>query len=182
MKIEYQRLNSRNFTNLSLDDFVRHQQVTECWRNVEGAWKLVPVSFAEEWSLEQCREIATDVAAHMEKDQTAFGAFDGEKLVGFITLSHDLFGNTVNYAELVCFQVSEPYRGRGIGKELFHQICSEARKIGAEKLYISGHSAKETQAAYQVLGCVHAKEINQKLAREEPFDVQLEYVLNRVER
>lgn len=87
MKIDYQQLNSRNFTNLSLNDFVRHQQVTECWRNVEDEWKLVPISFVEDWSLEQCRKIASDVLVHMGKDQTAFGAFDGEKLVGFIIRS-----------------------------------------------------------------------------------------------
>jgi len=45
-------------------------------------------------------------------------------------------------------------------------------------LYISAHSSKENQAAYKALGCVHAKEINPKLAEEEPCDVQLEYVLD----
>lgn len=177
MNITYTRLGSNNFTNRSLDDFVRHQQVSECWRNEEGTWKLVPNSFVEDWSLEQCRKIASDVVAHMEKDQTAFGAFDGERLVSFITLSHNLFGNTAKYLELVCFQVSEPYRGKGIGKILFGLACEEAKHLGAEKLYISGHSSKESQAAYKALGCVHAKEINQKLAEEEPFDVQLEYTL-----
>lgn len=113
----------------------------------------------------------------MEKEQTAFGAFDGEKLVGFLTLSHNLFGNTAKYLELVCFQVSEPYRGKGIGTILFRQACEEARRMGTEKLYISAHSSKESQAVYQALGCAHAKEINQKLVEEEPFDVQLEYAL-----
>lgn len=181
MEVEYRQLNSKNFTNHSLDDFIRHQQVSECWRNVEGAWNLVPISFEENWSLEQCREIAADVAVHMENDQTAFGAFEGDKLVGFITLSHNVFGNTAKYLELVCFQVSEPYRGKGIGKILFQQACEEAQRLGAEKLYISGHSSKESQAAYKALGCVHAKEINQKLAEEEPFDVQLEYALREDE-
>ncbi len=179
MHITFAKLDHTNFSACSLDDFVRHQQVSECWRNEEGTWKLAPISFVEDWSLEQCRKIASDVVAHMEKDQTAFGAFDGERLVGFITLSHNFFGHTAKYAELVCFQVSEPYRGKGIGKILFGLACEEAMHLGAEKLYISGHSSKESQAAYKALGCVHAKEINQKLAEEEPFDVQLEYALDR---
>lgn len=178
MEIRYQQLNNKNFSNHSLDDFVRHQQVRECWREVDGEWKLVPIVFEENWTVAQCRELAQDIASHMEKDQTAFAAFDGEKLVGFITISHNLFGNTAKYLELVCFQVSEPYRGKGIGKMLFEQVCEEARQLGAEKLYISSHSSKESQAAYKALGCVHAKEINQKLAEEEPYDVQLEYFLN----
>ena len=64
------------------------------------------------------------------------------------------------------------------GKALFYQACEEARRLGADKLYISAHSSKESQAAYKALGCVHAKEINPKLAEEEPCDVQLEYVLD----
>lgn len=174
MEIEYQQLNSKNFTTHSLDDFIRHQQVQECWRVVDDQWKLVPIALEENWTEDECRTIAQDIALHMEKDQTAFGAFDGEKLVGFLTLSHNLFGSTAKYLELVCFQVSEPYRGKGIGTILFNQACQEAKRLGAEKLYISAHSSKESQAAYKALGCVHAKEINQKLAEEEPFDVQLE--------
>lgn len=165
-------------SSYSLDHFVRHQQVKECWRNVNGQLKLVPIEFEENWSVEQCQKIAADVALHMEKDQTAIGVFYGEEVIGFITVSHNIFGNTAKYVELVCFQVSEPYRGMGIGKALFYQACEEARRLGADKLYISAHSSKESQAAYKALGCVHAKEINQKLAEEEPCDVQLEYVLD----
>ena len=175
--IRYEKLGKHNFHVNSLDDFIRHQQVQECWRLVDGHWKLVPIIFEENWTVDECREIAQDIALHMEKDQTAFGAFDGERLVGFLTLSHDLFGNTAKYLELVCFQVSAPYRGKGIGTILFQQACEEARHLGAEKLYISGHSSKESQAAYKALGCVHAKEVNQKLAEAEPFDVQMEYAL-----
>ncbi len=177
MAIHYEKLNGKNFNMHSLDHFVRHQQVKECWRNVDGEWKLLPIEFEENWSVEQCQEIAADVALHMEKDQTAIGAFDGEEMIGFITVSHNMFGSTAKYVELVCFQVSEPYRGRGIGKALFYQACEKAKKSGADKLYISAHSSKESQAAYKALGCVHAKEINQKLAEEEACDVQLEYVL-----
>ena len=132
MTIHYEKLNTENFNIHSLDRFVRHQQIKECWRNVEGQWKLLPIEFEENWSTEQCQKIAADVALHMVKDQTAIGAFDGE----------------------------------------------EAKQSGADKMYISAHSSKESQAAYKALGCVHAIEINRKLAEEEPCDVQLEYVLD----
>ncbi|MBR3515638.1 MAG: GNAT family N-acetyltransferase, partial [Lachnospiraceae bacterium] len=100
-----------------------------------------------------------------------------ERIIGFATISHDIFGETANYVELVCFQVSEDYRRRGIGKKLFTMICEEAMQLGADKLYISAHSSKESQAAYKALGCVHAEEIIPWIADEEPFDVQMEYVL-----
>ena len=177
MIIHYERLNIKNFDTHSLDHFVRHQQVKECWREVEGEWRLVPIEFEENWSVEQCRKIAADVALHMENDQTVIGAFDGEEVIGFITVSHNIFGNTAKYVELVCFQVSEPYRGKKIGRTLFYKACEEAKRLGADKLYISAHSSRESQAAYKALGCVPAEEINQMLAEEEPCDVQLEYVL-----
>ena len=45
MTIHYEELNGKNFNTYSLDHFVRHQRVSECWRNVEGQWKLIPIEF-----------------------------------------------------------------------------------------------------------------------------------------
>ena len=47
----------------------------------------------------------------------------------------------------------------------------------AEKLYISSHSAVETQAFYRAVGCREAQEYNAEHVEQEPFDCQLEYVL-----
>lgn len=124
MEIRIERLTEDNFNSHSLDNFIRHQVVTECLRNVGGNWLLLPISFVEEWSLE-----------------------------------------------------SEPFRGMGVGRKLFEKAAGVAREYGAKKLYISAHSSKESQAAYKALGCVHAEEIIPWIADEEPFDVQLEYVL-----
>ena len=150
------------------------------WTALCGAsrsgWQLVPAEFWEDWSLAERREIAADIAAHMGRDQSAFGAFSDGRLVGFVTVSHRLFGVSARYAELVCFQVSEPYRGRGIGRRLFGMAVAEMEIIGAERLYISSFCAEETQAVYRALGCRPASEINAELAREEPMDVPLEYV------
>ena len=60
-KYQYKRLDNNNFTGYSLDDFVRHQTVTECWRKIAGDWKLVPNAYEENWSQVQCREITEDV-------------------------------------------------------------------------------------------------------------------------
>ena len=118
MEIRYEHLNPKNFDAYSLDTFQRRQAVKECWRYVDGMWQLRPVSFEENWDLPQLREIAGDIAAHMTVDQSAFGAFAGDQAVGFITVSHRLFGRSARYAELVYFMVSEPFRGRGIGRRL----------------------------------------------------------------
>ena len=177
MEIRYERLNGSNFDEHSLDNFIRRQTVHETWQYTDDGLKLLPKEYTESWSVEECREIAGDIKLHMEDDQSAFGAFVGEELVGFVTVSHNIFGKSAKYAELVCFQVSEPYRHKGIGRRLFSLAKEEGKKIGAEKLYISAFSAKETQAAYKALGCTFAEEINEELAAEEPCDIQLECAL-----
>ena len=177
MNYQYKRLDNNNFTGNSLDDFVRHQTVTECWRKIDNDWKLVPNVYEENWPQIQCREIAEDLVYNINNDQTGFGAFDGERIIGFATVSHRIFGASARYVQLVCFQISEEYRRQGIGRKLFSMACEEARRLGAEKLYISAHSSKESQAAYRALGCTPAEEVNEKLAAAEPFDVQMEYRL-----
>ena len=177
IQYQYKRLDNTNFTAHSLDDFVRRQTVTECWRKINNDWKLVPNAYEEKWSLAQCREIAEDVVHHINLDQTGFGAFDGERIIGFATVSHRIFGAAARYVQLVCFQISEEYRRQGIGRKLFSMACEEAWRLGADKLYISAHSSIESQAAYRALGCSFAEEINEELAAAEPFDVQMEYRL-----
>ena len=76
-EIHYQRLNADNFTGYSLDDFVRHQTVTECWRKIAGDWKLVSNIYEENWSQVQCREIAEDVVHHINLDHTGTRASAG---------------------------------------------------------------------------------------------------------
>ena len=98
---------------------------------------------------------------------------DDGKAIGVVRLLWD--GGYIAFLSDVI--VDPSYQGQGIGRKLFSMACEEARRLGAEKLYISSHSSKESQAAYRALGCTHAKEINARLVAEEPFDVQLEYRL-----
>lgn len=160
----------------SLDGFIRHQEVSECWRKVNGEWQLLPIVFTEDWDLPRLREEASDLLRAIEDGIPVIGAFAGEQLVGFALLGETL-GSRRQYIELVSYHVSAQYRGQGIGKRLFAAICDAARACGAEKLYISAHSSRESQAAYRALGCVHATEIDPVRAANEPCDVQMEFVL-----
>ena len=129
-----------------------------------GNWLLLPISFVEEWSLDKCREEASAIANNLSGDMIDYGAFEGTDLIGYITVGTERLGTKRQYVQLVTFQVSEPFRGMGVGRKLFEKAAGVAR-------------AKESQAAYKALGCVHAEEIIPWIADEEPFDVQLEYVL-----
>lgn len=175
--IIYLKLDNENFNENSLDSFVRHQEVKECWRNINGEWQLMPIEFVENWNGEQLIAKAAVITEKIKGEWYGYGAFVEDKVVGYITVSYDKFGSRNQYSELVLFHVSEPYRNMGIGKSLFHMACKEAKKNCIERLYISAHSSKESQAAYRKLGCTFAEEINHRLAEEEPCDIQLEFVI-----
>ena len=127
--------------------------------------------------MEKCRSVARSISENLDESILGYGAFENGTVVGYITIGTSFFGSRQQYVQLVEFEVSENYRGRKIGKRLFELGCDAARAQNAEKLYISAHSSKESQAAYKALGCVLAEEINAKLAEEEPCDVQMEYDL-----
>ena len=169
-------LSRENFDETSLDAFLRHQVITECWCCVDGAWALRPVSFVEDWDLPTRREKAADTLSAIDADVPAFGAFDGEQVVGVAQLGERL-GSRGQYVELDRLHVSEPWRGKGVGRRLFAAACDAAINLGAEKLYISAHPARESQAAYRAWGCVHAAEVDPVRAAKEPYDVPLEYDL-----
>lgn len=175
--IELRQLTPQNFGMHSLDAFVRHQEVTECWRCVGGKWKLLPIAFSEDWDLSQCQSVARAIAEGLNGRLIGYGAFAGDAVVGYVTVGTAPLGSRGQYVQLAEFEVSEGFRGQGIGRRLFALACGAARSLGAEKLYISAHSSKESQAAYRALGCVHAAEIDAALAAAEPCDVQMEFVL-----
>ena len=175
--VQIQPLTRENFNENSLDGFIRHQEVTESWRNVDGVWTLVPTVFVTDWDLSVRRWKAGEILKSIGQDDPAFGAFVGDTVVGFAALGERL-GSRQQYMELWNFHVSKPWRGQGIGRRLFAAACDAARHAGAEKLYISAQSSRESQAAYRALGCVHAQEIDPVRAEEEPCDVQLEYDLH----
>lgn len=143
---------------------------------MDGEWQLLPIAFTEDWDLPRLREETSCLRCAIAEGIPVFGAFDGDALVGFAQLGERL-GSREQYIELVSYHVSAPYRGKGIGRRLFAAICDAARALRAEKLYISAHSSRESQAAYRALGCVHAAEVNAVRAEREPCDVQMEYVL-----
>lgn len=176
-EVTYIVLSEENFDKYSLDQFIRYQEVKECWRKVEDQWVLLPIAYTENWDVQKCREIAEDIQRGLDGEYVAYGALEQNHIVGFIVLKRPLFGSACQYVELALFQVSEPFRHAGIGKQLFRMACEGARELGAKKLYISAHSSKESQAAYRKLGCIEAMEINETLAENEPCDVQMEYQL-----
>ncbi len=157
--------------------FNRHQEVTRCWRKEAGSWKLKDISFVEEWKEAEYEFLVKCLKNTIHTGGFVFGCFEEGKLKGFTSVEPKRFGSTKQYVQLSCIHVSCECRGKGYGKQLFERAILAARKLEAEKLYISAHSSEETQAFYHALGCVEAAEYDEKLYAAEPCDCQLEYML-----
>jgi len=178
MAVHVERLTTENFHEDSLDGFIRHQEVRECWRCEQGTWLLRPVVFTENWSQERLREQAAELMDMSAAGHPVFIALDGDAVIGFAALGERM-GSQRQYVNLDSLHVSEPWRGQGVGRRLFAAICDSARELGVKKLYISAHSSRESQAAYRALGCTFAQEIDPAMAAAEPYDVQMEYDLEK---
>lgn len=157
--------------------FDRYQEVGRCWRKEKGEWVLKDIAFIEQWNDADYRELTILLTHTLETGGALIGAFRENALVGFASVEAHTLGTRGNYRQLSELYVSAEMRGHGIGRQLFAASAETAKRFGAEKLYISAHSAEETQAFYRAMGCREAEEYDAALAAAEPCDCQLEYRL-----
>ena len=158
-------------------DFHRHQQVNHCWRKVTDEWIVLDNPFTEDWGEKEFRFLVEGLQNTIATGGVVYGAFLDGKLKGFASIENTFFGSQKQYLELSSIHVSEDCRRAGIGRELMDAAKGCAKRQSAQKLYISAHSAVESQAFYAAMGCVDAREINREHAEREPFDRQLECAL-----
>lgn len=151
--------------------------IRNAWRkDSSGEYRLIEINWTDtelpngfEWHLRRFRQTLVSCG-------TAFGCFDCEKLVGYVTLEGHVFGQQ-KYVLLDQLFVSKGYRGKGIGKELFRMCVAQARRIGAKKIYLCAGSSENTITFYHKLGCKPAQEPEPKLIAVDPRDIQLEFDL-----
>lgn len=159
------------------DRFDRHQEVNFCWRNKAGKWYLQKAPSTEEWNRADIVSLVDSLTYTLRSGGILLGALINQYLVGFASLEYDSFGPDYEYIQLSNLYVSYGHRRKGIGKKLFTMACKTAKKLGARKLYISAHSAEETQAFFKTMKCVEAAHRNTMLLSQNPYDCQLECVL-----
>ncbi|MGL4570521.1 MAG: GNAT family N-acetyltransferase [Clostridium sp.] len=151
--------------------------IHNAWREVNGVRTLIEINWTDyelpnglSWHIEHFK-------ASLSMGGKAIGCFDNGRLVGYIVLNSDIFGDSSKYILLDQFFISKNYRNKGIGKRLFNICCELAREFRAEKIYICAGSSEDTIAFYFKLGCVEATEINEELYEMDRNDYQLEYTL-----
>lgn len=177
MKIKYRKLKKRELCLELFHSFDRHQEVTHCYRKEEGKWVIKEIAFVEEWGEEEKKELIECLKRTIDTGGAVWAAFVKGVCVGFASIESKRFGTDRGYVELSSLHISNGYRRQGIGRQLFLRACYSAQWLGAKRLYISSHSAVETQAFYKSMGCVEAREYQKEAVEREPCDCQLEYTL-----
>ena len=197
MNIGYRELREDEIDRELFMHFIRHQKVEICLRRDGDRWVERPDPFIDDWSedeygiLIRCLRHTAAIGGFVygafvsdldEKSGTAEYVASGEQtalgcLKGFVSVEPEIYGGENRYMDLSSIHVSEDMRRSGIGQRLFSAAADWAKGHGAKKLYISAHSAIESQRFYESLGCADAAWHDRRHVEAEPFDRQLEYVL-----
>ncbi len=172
--IQYQVLQKEELCQELFRDFIRHQEVTKCWRYEKDQWIIKEEPFIDDWTEADYQILISCLKNTVDTGGFVYGAFENGKLKGFVSVEALLFGGEQKYLDLTSIHVSEDMRGKGIGRALFLVAKKWAKEKGAKKLYISAHSAVESQAFYKAMGCVEAAVYHPRHVEEEPYDCQLE--------
>ena len=143
--------NNMEYRELSLAESYRvneingAQFIAKAWRLVGGIRRLVDINWQEDglpngadWHIHHLED-------SIKNDGAAYGCFDGDTLIGFAVIDAELFGTKAQYILLDQLFISLEYRDKGIGKQLFKLCCQDAKKRGADKLYICAGSAEERE-------------------------------------
>lgn len=176
-KVDYRKMLKKEIDMDLFKNFRRRQVVTKCLRNIDGHWIVKDDPFIDDWGEEDYKELVSCLINTVDTGGAVFGAFCSGILKGFVSVESKPFGKDGQYLDLSSIHVSEESRGKGAGRELFSLAAEWAKAQGAKKLYISSHSAFESQSFYKSMGCVEAEEYNMEHVEKEPYDCQLEYVL-----
>ncbi len=172
--IQYRNLCADEICRELFQDFIRHQVVTKCWRKENGKWIIKNDPFIDDWTEADYQTLISCLKQTIITGGLVQAAFYNGSLKGFVSVEPISFGGKQKYLDLSSIHVSEDLRGKGIGTNLFLAAKEWARKNGADKLYISAHSATESQSFYQKMGCVEAQVYHQLHVEKEPYDCQLE--------
>ena len=165
--IRIELLSAENFKQDSLDNYPRKQDVKKVYRKLGGEYILEDCVYTEDWNMEKRRSVAKDISGD---DYVTYLAIENDEVVGFIGLKKELIES---YMILDMMQVSAACRGQGIGRKLFDSGKEEARKAGAEALYISACSSEETIAFYKAMRAEPADCPIKEIAEDEPYDLQM---------
>ena len=172
--IQYKNLSIEEINPKLFAGFIRRQTVTKCWRKENGELIIKDAPFIDDWNEKDYNILISCLKNTLLSGGFVYAAFCDNILKGFVSVEPEFFGGKNRYLDLSSIHVSQDLRGQGVGSVLFAAAKKWAGEKGARKLYISAHSAVESQAFYKKMGCVEAQIYHQQHVEAEPYDCQLE--------
>lgn len=109
----YRRLTASEIDRALFAGFVRPQEVTRCWRKINGAWQIRDIAFVDDWSEEDYAFLVTCLQNTVCTGGAVFGAFADGVLKGFVSVESAPLGRNGDYRDLSSLHVSQELRGAG---------------------------------------------------------------------
>ena len=134
MSIKYRLLASHESERIKEANPARF--IKKAWRNVDGVKQWIDLNWLDEEYPNGYDNHFAALKATFESGGFAIGAFDNNRLVGFVSVNRDVFGKQFNYVLLDQIFVDNKYQGKGIGKELFRLAVEDAKQWDVDKFYI----------------------------------------------
>ena len=135
--VEIKNLSANDISSGMLLDFNHHQIITKKWVNRNSKWELVETSDLREWNKDKRIWISEYLREQIERGGSVVAADVGDILVGFCSVDGGLVGETAKYANMTMLFVDDKWKRKGVGGKLFENICICAKRMAAEKLFIS---------------------------------------------
>ena len=173
----YRTLTQKEISPSLFAHFQRHQTVNKCWRKAEdGSWTIKEDPFIDDWSEEDYQFLVSCLKHTIATGGIVIGAFEQEQLKGFVSVEADRMGSQKEYLDLTSIHISEDIRRKGIGRESFPGLPSGQGNT-AVKSCIFPLTLRWKRRLFTGLWDTQAVEYQQSHVAQEPYDVQMEYVL-----
>lgn len=176
VRIEYRRLAAAEL--LRVGEIDRAEVIDGIYRVVDGALRLEEFHLdVAGWPPGEPDGSVSYLERCLDRGGAAWGAFDGERLVGIAVLDGRRIGSGLDTLDLFFLHVSNRYRRHSIGRALVGLARSAALELGARRLYVSASETRNTVEFYQRLGFGLASEVDAELFAMEPNDIHMDMVL-----
>jgi ribosomal protein S18 acetylase RimI-like enzyme len=175
--IEYRRLGTAEVARLAEID--RTEVIEAIYHHRDGELVLEEEHWdLRGWSPEHLDELQGRTRALLGRGGAAWGAFDGDGLVGVAALDVMFIGRDGDTLQMYLLHVSDGYRRRGVGSRLLELSKAMARGMGARWLYVSGLPSENTIGFYTRRGFRVTEEPDPDLLALEPEDIHMVLALD----
>ncbi|BFH64051.1 GNAT family N-acetyltransferase [Paenibacillus azoreducens] len=152
----------------------RSEQIGKIYKMNQGMLETAPAGHeCPTWDERETQELIERFEYELKSGGVAFGAFDGETLVGFGVLGHKFRGENQDQLQVDLMYVSRSHRRQGIGTKIIQELGREAKERGASYLYISSTETESAVQFYMASGGKITDHVDEELFRLEPEDIHM---------